>query len=265
MTTYFTGPSCPEQYGKRKNVLISELLEMVDIGDIILLSGGSFDSQAIEILTNTLWSHVLMVVRVQDRNDSSKSEPAAFESVYASHLETDVNGLPAKAGVRLVYLKDYLETYRGFIGAWRPLCAHDAEASMLLRKHMYKKMWGDDETGEKGCLKTYLGRPYESSWGEFINVWLGGLVGKTKPTPQKMFCSELVATCLVDAGLLKDDKISPNQYTPESFSSAAQLKLVSPDIMMGTNIQFGKELYFDLGVSYRPNSWWSLFMKNLCS
>lgn len=256
--TYASGRGSPSQYSKKKNLTVRGTTLLARTGDIVLLSGGSFDSQCIEVGTNGLWSHVLVVVMMD--NGKGKYEPAAFESVYSSDFEKDKWGRTVTKGVRVVWLEPYLENYKGFTAAYRALTVADEKYYDEFQKYINDIMGNPDH----GCVNRYLGRPYETKWMEFLRVWLGGcLPGRKTPTSDQFFCSELVATCLQDAKLLTTE-IAANEYSPEAFSGASSLTLKSPHIRFGPRISYGDELYIRLPNAYEPEAWWSLFARHLC-
>lgn len=261
MGNFLSGNASPTQLDKKKNFGFEEMLQIVRTGDIILLSGSSLDSQVIEGAINTQWSHVLLVLIMPDpRVDPRDGEvlvPVAFESVYSSHIKHDIQGHSAESGVRLVFLKEYLAGYTGFVAAVRPLT--------VVNREYLKSMWNYMAKGLAECARAYRGRPYETRKLEFVMAWIGGCMGRATPTPDEMFCSELVATCLSNLGMLDTSMMAPNEFTPDSLSSASTLKLKSPNVeLLGPQIKYGHEFYFRLPSGYHPKSWWAVLAKHLC-
>lgn len=259
MGNYLTGPTSDKSLDQPKNLTIDELLTLVETGDIILLSGGSFDSQFIEFATNAVWSHVLMVAKVKIEETGEKVI-AAFESVYSSDLKVNIFGNPAENGVRLVRLKEYLEGYKGYTAAVRFLCIKDKDAKK--RKALIKHL-KDVLSGPEGAFDKYINLPYETSWMEFIGVFIGGLFGKARPTKKEMFCSELVGTVFEDAGILDTSRMSPNQLAPEAFWSASDLPLKMPDVRLGY-VSLSPEWYIQLNHEYRPSNFFAAICRHLC-
>ena len=82
-------------------------------GDIVLFSGKGGISHAIKLTTNSMWSHVGMVLRLP------RSQAVfLWESTTLTNLKDAIDGR-VKHGVQLVLLSDRLRTYDGEVSIRR--------------------------------------------------------------------------------------------------------------------------------------------------
>ena len=164
-------------------------------GDLVLFSGKGWLSRLIQFGTASRWSHVGMVLVLQQHD-----VVLLWESTTLSSLPGIVSGRATK-GVQLVALSERLRTYGG--GA--AVChlkgvALEGKAMRALTRFR----------------REVRGRPYEQSKLQLIvsvfRRWCG--FGEDLSS---LFCSELVAEAYQRMGLLHPD-VPSNSYTPADFA-----------------------------------------------
>lgn len=173
-----------------KSVVYDSIRSSMQTFDILLWSGTGNLSRFIQLGTGSPWSHVAMVIR---------TEPDLL-LLWESTITDDCNGVqltPLSQNIhgKLAYRKLNLP-------AGAPLMSGKLqEARELLN-----------------------GRPFESSWLEFIKAGYDGPFGHNTKDITTLFCAELVAETFIICGLLDENKPS-NEYTPKDFSSEGSLDL----------------------------------------
>ena len=174
-------------------------------GDLVLFSGKGRISNGIKWITSSEWSHVGMVVIMEEWD-----QVVLWESTTLSDLE-DIESGKATKGVQSVFLSERLRTYDG------------KAAVRQLDVDRTPKMIGD----LKKFRQSVRGRPYEKSKIELFRSAYDGPFGGNSEDLSSLFCSELVAEAYQEMGLL-DPKIPSNEYTPADFSAKRQrgLKLL---------------------------------------
>lgn len=173
--------------------MYSDVRHMLKTGDLVFFSGEGFVSNLIKIVTRSQWSHVGMVVRL-DELDSV----LLWESTTLSNAE-DIDGT-YKHGVQLVSLSDRINLYRGEV-AYR-LIDFDRTPEQL---------------SALGALRAELkDRPYERSLSELVESAFDWFGPENTPDLSSCFCSEIVAAALQKIGLLSSVKPS-NEFTPSDL------------------------------------------------
>lgn len=184
-------------------------------GDILLFSGVSFTSWAIEWISASQYSHLAMVVE----NQADPANPFLLESVDHAGTQPDVIDKYPRAGVRLMDLRTSLNSYKGNAIALRTLCTDESQVSRL-RDHM--------NTVVRILFPSLHRKPYEHHWLEFVVArtrWCSSLY---KETPEAFYCSELVAHLYGAAGLLDPLLCSPSLYLPDNFCATSDIELCTP-------------------------------------
>ena len=181
------------------NAIRSEL----DTGDIVLFSGTGFISRMIQIVTRSEFSHVGMVVRVEEWDMLLLFESTTLSKI--KHVETGKR----TQGVQLVSLSERIKSYKADKVMFRQLKGVVRSQEM---RDTFRKF-----------RQEVKGRPYEKSkWELFCSAydWIGG---KNKKNLLSLFCSELVAEMFQRWGLLISDENSltytaSNEITPANFA-----------------------------------------------
>lgn len=220
---------------------IDEVCEIVRSGDIVLFSGASWTSWFVTMFCASQYSHIGIVYRPPDR------PPMLFESIKSDDdgsPNIDVRTGEHRVGVRLVDLRLLLESFTGYAVAVRTLVT---PASMdlfaIMNEHMTRSI--------AASLDRYGRLPYEHRWFNFV-VARYNFMRLDIAVPNAMFCSELVARCYQEAGLLPRWR-SSLQYLPDDFSQVGDVHLtypLSPSIMLGVDttdvVRLGRELFVAL-------------------
>ncbi len=171
------------KYNKENYISIRSSLQN---GDLIFLAGDSPGERSCRWFSDSHFSHVGLIL---------------IENELVYILDCDV-GQHSKDGVRIMLLDDKLKRYKGFkIGAYKKVIKGKDKLShklLLLMIEKYQEYELDHDM---------------LSWVFSRFVLLHNAV---KPKKQ-LFCSEFVALCLMDLGVMKNDRL-PAWYTPESFA-----------------------------------------------
>jgi hypothetical protein len=188
----------------------STLRKCVQTGDVCLFSGKGRISAGIKWMTHSPWSHVGMIVRIEEWDTVM-----LWESTTLSNLKDAATGVE-RQGVQMVPLSERCKSYEGEI-AVRPLC-------MTRTPDMTQAL--------QDLRREVKGRSYEESKIELVRSALGDVLGNQAEDLSSLFCSELVAEAYQRMGLL-DPIIPSNSYTPADFAS---------DHLCLLKGSFGKEL-----------------------
>lgn len=189
-----------------KMTIYNEVRSELHTGDIVLFSSSGFISSLIKLATNSKWSHVGMVLTVNDIN-----------SVFILE-STSLNDY--KSGVQISLLSERVERHDGQV-AIRHL------ENFTLTPERYKAL---------GKLRDDIkGREYEKDKLELIKSAYDGIGGDNQEDLTSIFCSELVAECYQAMGIL-GDKMPSNEYTPADFSEKKDIKFMHPQTSLSDEI-----------------------------
>tara|TARA_R110000744_G_scaffold285481_1_gene396846 strand:- start:29 stop:598 length:570 start_codon:yes stop_codon:yes gene_type:complete len=164
-------------------------------GDIILFSGKCFVSRVIKFVTNSPWSHIGMIV-----NNPEHDTPMLYES---SHDH----------GVRLTPFNEYRRAFVGDMALRR--LKHDLSDKEHYRLRIFKNQ--------------VRGTPFEANAVQMLASVPAWWFLSSREDLSSMFCSELVAQCYKEIGLLGQDRAS-NKYTPAAFSAERNLPLTRGEL-----------------------------------
>jgi len=175
-------------------MIYSKLRHELKTGDVILFSGRGVVSAAIKLFTRSRYSHVGMVIRIEEWDIVLVMESTTLTDV------ADVDeGIPRR-GVQIVPLSTRIHQYDGSV--WiAPIKRrlNDEQIATLVRfRHEIQ------------------GKYYEQSMTELIKSAWDGPWGKNDADLSSIFCSELVAEAFQRIGLLP---INPpaNEYKPRDL------------------------------------------------
>lgn len=178
----------------------SDLHPKIQSGDILLCSGSSFFSNMIKQATNSIWSHVAFILRL-DQIDRIM----VLESVES-------------IGVRAVTLNSYLANYNGTGKAY--------PGKMMLARHQKIKPENIPKLSREAT--DLLGYPYDNQ--EIIRIaariGLGPLAANSAreetTSPREFICSEYAYTCFKSIGISIEYE-QAGYITPADFARCDQV------------------------------------------
>lgn len=194
-----------------------EIRDQLKTGDVVLFSGKGFFSRAIKLFSHSKWSHVGIVVKIEDFD-----LVLLWESTGLSKVEDIIDG-KRKKGVQTVALSDRLETYKGDISV-RQLNGVVAQDGMDKLRDLRK------------LLKN---RPYEKGHSELVRslVDIGGPLCENAEDLSSVFCSELVAESLQEMGVI-DERLPSNEFIPKNFAKGGRVEhYLTPGFSYGDEIK----------------------------
>lgn len=188
----------------------------LDTGDIVLFSGKGVSSSVIRWFTDSKWSHVGMVMRLEDWD-----MVLLWESTGLHNIKDIVTG-KEKKGVQLVPLSGRLSTYKGKVAIRR--------LTMKRTKEMKETL--------KNLREVFKNKEYEKSEIQLLKAAYEGPFGENVEDLSSLFCSELIAEAYQRMGLLAEPpKGQPsNEFTPAEFSSE------NKDLKLLKKAELGKEI-----------------------
>lgn len=178
-----------------------EIRKELKTGDLVLFSGSGLVSNIIKAFTGSRWSHIGMVVMLQEYDFA-----VLWESTTLSKSK-DLSTGSFKKGVQLAQLSDRINGYDGDI------------AFRLLNKKV-------SEYHENELMKfrrLVNSRKYETSYAELLKSAYDGPWGDNHEDLSSLFCSELVAQAYKQMSLIDLAKPS-NEYTPADFERFNEFK-----------------------------------------
>lgn len=200
-------------------VTYSEIRPKLKTGDVVLFSGKGGISEWIKWFTGSQWSHVGLVLELEDFNSV-----LLWESTTLSNL-ADVETGKAHRGVQLVGLRERIKSYNG---------------DQIAIRRLSKRLDGDMLKILGQFRSTVSGRPYEQSKIELIRS-ASTMFPNDEEDLSSLFCSELIAEAFQEMGLLDKTAKNSNNFTPEDFSSEADTTL---PLIQGYKLQ--KEIFVTL-------------------
>jgi hypothetical protein len=186
----------------------NDIRDQLRTGDLVLFSGKSAVSNIIKLFSGGKWSHVGMVLIMEEFDRMV----LLWESTTLSNIPDIETQTPTK-GVQLLPLSQRVATYQGEITVRR--------LNKVISDGMYTSL------GE--ARKELSRKPYERSQIELLKVAYDGIGGASSGEDlSSLFCSELVAEAYQAMGLLPEypTGLPSNEYTPIDFSDRRQLKLL---------------------------------------
>lgn len=179
-----------------------ELAPEMKTGDIMLFNGQYSGSKLIEIIEFSQWSHIGIIVRLDEFD-----EPLIWEATSLTNIP-DVIFNDQKKGVKLVKLRDRMAHYGDELKKYENA------------NFAYRKM-NVERTPKLNEQVLELNQQYhgieDPSFKEMAwDVIQGRIFRKSVPL-DKFFCSEFVAEMFLKLGFI-DDKKPINAYMPSDFS-----------------------------------------------
>ena len=180
----------------------------METGDLILFSGKGILSAGVKLGSLCKWSHIGMVVKVQN------PDIALIYQATPSTIVKDFFLKKENPGVQINVLSHVVDKYDGDI-AYRKLHVDRSQ-------EMFDSL--------SAFRKEIKGRPFEESTWEIIKACYDGPLGSNEEEDlSSLFCSELVAETYQRMGLLQCNTIGgklSNEFTPRDFSEKEELPLL---------------------------------------
>ncbi len=203
-------------------VPFEEVQGMLLTGDILLFQGLGWESDIIQLVEMSRWSHVGMVVRVTE-----VEYPLIWESFPFKFVE-DVVLHRKKSGARLVSLEERLT-----VGVEKEL--FERVAVRRLRVARSPAML---EALKEFISGKFHNLPYPGDWELLLEFVRGRLLREERGRTEDVHCAELIAETYKRMGLLPPEEPS-NRFIPKDFSSEGELPLLD-----GAELE--EELFLDL-------------------
>jgi hypothetical protein len=209
----------------------TEIRDTLATGDIVLFHGLGWESDLIQVVELSPWTHVAMIVRAPEIE-----YPMIWESTPLKFIK-DVVMHKKKSGARLVSLDERLAVAveKRFYGrfAVRQL---EVERTSEMMQALINFIAGNVH---------YL--PFPSEWKMLVEFIRGKLFKEKRVKPENVYCAELVAETYKRMGLMPLDEPS-NRFTPKDFSSEGQLPLLK-------GAKLGKEIFLLVDINSLPHSY----------
>jgi len=191
-------------------VPFEKFLAEADTGDVILCTGTSAVSMAVEAATFSVFSHSAIVLK-----DPATGVKYLFQSVIEAVAGDPLAPVSVHPGVQAGPLAEVLEWLYdgGDFPTWRRLAkwpGRDAGA-------LWKAARAIDGNGFPVVWKSPGVMDELATLAFVMTLWYDGRYAKKRVT-DPMFCSGTVAFVLQSAGIL-DDSYPPNAFEPKDFSS----------------------------------------------
>ncbi|MDO6762590.1 YiiX/YebB-like N1pC/P60 family cysteine hydrolase [Agarivorans sp. 1_MG-2023] len=173
-----------------------QLAKRLKTGDLVFFSGKGLSSDIIRYGTFSKWSHVGMVLQLDQYDFTTMWEavPGTGEQcLYSQQLSN---------GVQVVALHERVKKHFGSISVRQLMGGELADVAIAELMSLLERL---------------KGRHYEQSFWELARAGWQGPFGENQEDLSSLFCSELVAAAYQCMGLLGGDKPS-NEYTPANFS-----------------------------------------------
>lgn len=198
---------------KQQTTSFNEIKKDLKTGDIILMHGLHASSRVIEMVEESLWSHVAMVVIADDIGvDVGEDNVLLWESDTQSPVEDVILKKP-KSGPMLVRLSERLK-YNFTHG----------EDSRLAIRYLNAERTDEMFNDFKKLIPEVHNATFPDTYHEMLNPFKGRILHK-KTSLDTLFCSELAAFTYTKLGLLTS--IHPvNSYFPLDFSEKLSIGLL---------------------------------------
>lgn len=201
----------------------SEIKPTLQTGDIFLFHSQYWLSDIIMQLTNTVFSHMGMVVA----NYPGANDVCFLEATTETNLPCQA-GTPNDhknqyhSGSHLVLLDELLAYYAPYAGG------------QFIVRRLQANRTPDTLSGLFDFIQQVDARPFGSYFSMLVH-WLEGQVTPISAKPTALYCAELIAMTYQNIGLLPMDP-PPNFYSPGTFS------MKNHDLTMLSGAVFGEEI-----------------------
>lgn len=226
----------------RCNLSVDDACKLARPGHLLLFNGCGTSSTLVRIFTPSRYSHVAIVCQMFNEK-TKETIPFLIEAVRHPDDIADCDG-EFVAGVRVVPMKERIKHYQGYTLAMRPL---------VCKKRLLKSAENFINVHLSRFVEEYRGRGYNHDWRDFFNARVpffrnteyGARFDKTDKRRQ-FFCSELIAQCFIEAGMLDGMAAAASSYSPDCFSSGGNLHVITPQEICGANLHYDPEMFVEL-------------------
>jgi hypothetical protein len=211
-----------------KTVPYAEIRETLMTGDIVLFHGLGWESDIIQVMELSQWTHVAMVVRAPEID-----YPLIWESTPLQFIE-DKSTHKKKAGARLVSLDERLAVAveKRLYGRFAVRHLEVARSAEMI------------ETVKSFISGKVHHLTFPSDWKMLLEFLQGRLFMEEKTRANNIYCAELVAETYKQMGLLSHD-VPSNRFLPKDFSSKVELNLLK-------DAKLGEEIFLIVGEHPSP-------------
>ena len=202
------------------HIELEKLINEAQTGDLILFAGSHPSSLRIRRLTQSRYSHVVLVIREPEFNNG---QPCVWQATSSTH-EGVLRNNERKSGIQLNNLKDMLLDYRdedaGSVICYRKAIQTDTSTAVM----------HDNWPSIKAFIHSLDGKPYTD---DMDGLYIMGLMEIDNPNKEDYFCAGLVAETLMKMQLL-DRTFRQYQYAPRDFSELqTSLPVLQPQMHYG--------------------------------
>lgn len=199
---------------------LNTLVEEAQTGDVILFAGSYPSSLRIRRLTQSRYSHVVVVIKEPEINNGRACVWQATSSTHKGVLRD----MEEKPGIQLNYLDEMLRDYR----------KEDANSIICHRKAVQTESSSAIMRGNWPIVREFInaldGKPYTD---DMDGLYIMGLMEVNNPNKEDYFCAGLVADTLMKMQLL-GTQFCQYQYAPRDFSELQNgLPLEQPPMHFG--------------------------------
>lgn len=213
---------------KRQKTFYTDIIPYLQTGDIVLLHGVHLSSKAIEMLEDSPWSHVGMIVLAEDIGLDCGDDNILFWESDTPTPPKDVIYNKSKSGPMLVKFSERLK-YN---------FTHHEHTRCAIR-HLNTQRDKKFKEAFKNLIPKIHDATFPDSIHEFLNPTIGRVVHK-KTSLDTMFCSELAAFTYMELGLITS-RNPVNSYLPLDFSEKLSLSLLK-------RASLGNEIEIDVNI-----------------
>lgn len=183
-------------------------IDELETGDIVLFSGNYFLSHIVEYFTNSIYSHVGVILKNPNLGD------ATFKGIYLLESEREDTPDPEnnriKKGVQIINLEEKIKKYKGRIYVRKLHCTRD--------KKFYEKIIQ--------IHSAVHNIPYDLHPIDWIKAYYQLDIGNTQKQ-NTYWCSALVSYVYVELGFL-DKNLPWTLLSPQDLSSSSnKLKFIN--------------------------------------
>ena len=215
----------PAGYDEATLPTLAEIESSITCGSVLLCSGTSPESRLIELVNGTDFSHVAMVVRL---DDSDELLLWTADQVHEMKDQIDKEEDPKHPGTHLLNLREYVSNLDNFYKS------PDGSKYRYAVARLEYATVNDEKLDD--VMDRYDGTPFPSTKQEFGHFIKGVL--NMSSGMSSSFCSQLVAKTYQDMKWLKR-KHPANHYNPGDF---AKTEKINKDLMHG--VRLGEPEYF---------------------
>ncbi|WP_319777869.1 hypothetical protein [Maridesulfovibrio sp.] len=193
----------PEVDASLPRLALQDVMEDARTGDLVLFSGSIPSSMRIKRMTQSPYSHVVLLVK---EPELAEGRCLAWQATASEHCCV-LRNMETATGVQLNYLEDvvadYLDEAPGSVVVYRKLMQNGRRAALN----------GNIRQNILDFIKAMDGKPYTD---DMDLLYIMGLFEVENPGHENYYCAGLVAESLMEMGVL-DRSFLQHQYTPRDF------------------------------------------------